>query len=76
MTQLDIIKSFLEDFDIQQKYGLTPDEVAQVTMSSQHSPDAQLLVGVIRQMVRVVEDGSTVNLAANRLNAHLETALR
>ena len=76
MTQLDIVKSFLEDSDIQQKYGLTPDEVAQVTMSSQHSPDAQLLVGLIRQMVRVVEDGSTVNLAANRLNAHLETALR
>lgn len=76
MTQLDIVKAFLEDADIQQKYSLTPDEVAQVTMSSQHGPDAQILVGLIRQMVHVVENGSTVNLAANRLNAHLETVLR
>lgn len=76
MTQLDIVKAFLEDADIQQKYGLMPDVVAQMTMSSTYSPDTQVMVGLIRQMVSVVESGSTVNLAVNRLNAHLETALR
>lgn len=77
MTQIDIVKAFLEDTDIQQKYSLTPDEVAQMTMSSQYNSDAQVLVSLIRQMVNVVEDsGTTVNLAASRLNAHLENALR
>lgn len=77
MTQLDLVKSFLEDAEIQQKYGLTPDEVAQMTMTSEYNPDAQLLVSLIRQLVNVVEDaGTTVNLAASRLNAHLENALR
>ncbi|GAB2564772.1 hypothetical protein [Spirosoma areae] len=77
MTQIDIVKAFLEDADIQQKYSLTPDEVTQMTMSSQHNAEAQVLVSLIRQMVNVVEDsGTTVNLAASRLNAHLENALR
>lgn len=77
MTQLDLVRSFLEDAEIQQKYGLTPDDVAQMTMTSQYNPDAQVLVSLIRHMVSVVEDDSTtVNSAASRLNAHLENALR
>ena len=75
MTQLELVKSFLDDADIQQKYGLTPGEVSQMTLTSQHNPDAQILVGLIRQMVNVVEEGSTVTLAANRLNAYLNTTL-
>ena len=75
MTQLDLVKSFLEDAEIQQKYGLTPNDISQMTLTSQHNADAQVLVGLIRQMVNVVEDGSTSNLAANRLNAHLNTTL-
>ena len=77
MTQLDLVKSFLADADIQQKYGLTPDDVAQMTMTSQYNPNAQVLVSLIRQLVNVVEDdGTTINLAASRLNAHLENILR
>ncbi len=78
MTQLDIVKAFLEDADIQTKYHIAPDEVAQLTMTSQQqNADAQLLVGLIRQMASVAGDsGTTINLAASRLNAHLETALR
>lgn len=77
MTQLDLVKSFLEDAAIQERYGLTPDDVAQMTMTSQYNPDAQVLVSLIRHMVSVVEDdNTTVNLAASRLNAHLENALR
>lgn len=77
MTQLDIVKSFLEDADIQEKYGLTPNEVSQMTLTSQHNAKAQVLVALVRQMVHVVEDNSTTtNLAASRLNAHLENALR
>ena len=77
MTQLDLVKSFLEDADIQDKYGLTPDDVAKMTMSSEYNPKAQILVSLIRQMMNVMEDsGTTVNLAASRLNAHLENALR
>ena len=77
MTQLDLVKSFLEDAEIQQKYGLSPDDVAQMIMSSEYNPTAQVLVSLIRQLVNVVEDsGTTVNLAASRLNAHLENTLR
>ena len=77
MTQLDLVKSFLEDAEIQQKYDLSPYDVAQMTMSSEYNPTAQVLVSLIRQLVNVAEDSSTtVNLAASRLNAHLENALR
>lgn len=77
MTQIDLVKSFLEDTEIQQKYGLNPTEVAHMTMSSQHNSEAQIFVSLIRQMISVVEDSSTtVNLAASRLNANLENALR
>ena len=77
MTQLDIIKAFLQDVEIQQKYGLTPDEVANMTMSSKHNTEAQVIVDLIRQMVNVVEDsGITVPTAASRLNGHLENILR
>ncbi|MBO0933295.1 hypothetical protein [Fibrella aquatilis] len=75
MTQLDIVKSFLEDSEIQEKYSLSPADVAQMTLTSHYNADAQVLVGLVRQMVNVVEDGSTPNLAANRLNAHLNTTL-
>lgn len=77
MTQLEIVKSFLEDTDIQAKYGLTPDDVAQMTMTTQYNANAQVLVGLIRQMVNVVEDKTkTTNVAAAVLNNHLENALR
>lgn len=77
MTQLDLVKSFLEDTNIQEKYGLTPDDVAQMTMTTQYNTNTQVLVGLIRQMVNVVEDASTTtNSAASRLNAHLENTLR
>lgn len=77
MTQLDLVKSFLEDTDIQEKYGLTPADVAQMTMNTQYNANAQVLVGLIRQLVNVVEDDNTTpNSAASRLNAHLENALR
>lgn len=77
MTQLDLVKSFLEDTAIQEKYGLTPTDVAQMTMTTQYNANAQVLVGLIRQLVNVVEDtGITPSSAASRLNAHLENALR
>ena len=76
MTQLDIVKAFLEDADIQQKYGLTPDEVAEMTMTSKYSPDTQILVSLIRRMVEVVEDRSkTTVIIGSILNQTLETAL-
>ncbi len=77
MTQLDLVKAFLEDAEIQQKYDLTPNDVAKMTMTSEYNPAAQILVSLIRQLVNVVEDaGTTTNLAAARLNAHLKTTLR
>ena len=77
MTQLNIVKAFLEDADIQQKYGLTPDVVAEMTMTSKYSPDPQVFVSLVRQMVTVVEDQSkTVNMVGSILNQTLETALR
>ena len=77
MTQLDIIKAFLQDTEIQQKYGLTPAEVNQMTMQSQFSEDAQVLVSLIRRMVMDVEDKSKTPLvAASAMNNLLETTLR
>ncbi len=77
MTQLDIVKAFLEDAEIQEKYGLTPADVAQMTMQSQYKSETQVLVGLIRRMVREVEDqGKSVNVAASLMNNSLENTLR
>ena len=77
MIQLDIVKAFLQDAEIQEKYGLTPADVDQMTTQSQYSGKAQLLVNLVRRMVMEVEDQSkTVNIAASVLNQTLETALR
>ena len=77
MTQLDIVKAFLQDAEIQEKYGLTPAEADQMTTQSQYTGKAQILVNLVRRMVMEVEDQSkTVNIAASVLNQTLETALR
>lgn len=77
MTQLDIVKAFLQDPDIQQKYALTPGEVDQMTMQSQPNANAQVIVNLIRRMVQEVEDQTkTVNVAASVMNQTLENALR
>lgn len=77
MTQLDIVKAFLQDTDIQQKYGLTPEEVDRLTMQSQPNASAKLLVDLIKRMVQDVEDRTkTVNAAASAMNLTLENAIR
>ena len=77
MTQLDIVKAFLQDTEIQEKYGLTPAEVDQMTTQSQYNGDAQLVVSLIRRMVMDVEDKSKTPLvAASAMNNLLETTLR
>ena len=76
MTQLDIVKAFLQDAEIQEKYGLTPAEVDQISLVSQHAPKAQILVNLIRRMVNEVEDPTkTVIVAASVLNQTLTNTL-
>lgn len=76
MTQLDIVKAFLQDAEIQQKYGLMPDEVDQITLVSQHAPKAQVLVNLVRRMVDEVENPTkTVTVAASVLNQTLNNSL-
>lgn len=77
MTQLDIVKAFLQDPDIQQKYGLTPDEVSRMTLQTQPNESAKILVDLIKRMVQDVEDTTkTPNAAAATMNLTLENALR
>lgn len=77
MTQLDVVKAFLNDETIQAKYNLTLDDVTQLTMTTQFNGEANTFVNLVRQLVSVTDDsGALVTTAAQRLNAHLETALR
>lgn len=77
MTQLDIVKAFLQDPQIQEKYGLTPDEVSRLTLQSQANSQAKVLVDLIKRMVKDVEDKSiTTKVAAATMNNTLENALR
>ncbi len=77
MTQLDIVKAFLQDAEIQQKYGLTPADINQMTTQTQFKEEAQVLVSIIRRMVMDVEDKSKTPLvAASAMNNLLETTLR
>ena len=73
MFQLEIIRSFLKDPKIQQKYGITATEVESLTMTSQHKSP---LVDVVRRMVKEVEDESSVTVAAAQLNLLLEKKLK
>lgn len=77
MTQLDIVKAFLQDTEIQEKYGLTPADIDQMTTQSQFNGDTQILVSLIRRMVMDVEDKmKTPLVAAAAMNNLLETTLR
>jgi hypothetical protein len=77
MIEPDIVKAFLQDAEIQEKYGLTSAEVDQMTTQSQFKGDAQILVSLIRRMVMDVEDKSKTTLvAASAMNNLLETTLR
>lgn len=77
MTQIEIVKAFLQDPQIQQKYSLTPDDVNRMTLQSQPNAEAKILVDLIKRMVQDVEDKSiTINVAAATMNRTLENALR
>lgn len=77
MTQLDIVKAFLEDPIIQQKYGLTSRDITEMTMNSTYNRDTQVIVNLVRRLVAEIDDKSkTVNLVAAALNQNLENALR
>lgn len=77
MTQLDIVKAFLQDTAIQKKYGLTPDEVTQMTLQSPPNASTNVLIDLIKRMVQDVEDNSkTINAAAATMNLTLENVLR
>ncbi|MBO3273495.1 hypothetical protein [Hymenobacter defluvii] len=73
MLQLEIIRSFLKDPKIQQKYGITATEVESLTMTSQHQSP---FIDVVRRMVKEVEDESSVTVAAAQLNLLLEKKLK
>jgi hypothetical protein len=77
MTQLELVKAFLQDPEIGEKYDLTPADLEQMTPQSTYAGKTQVFVQLVRRMVAEVEDQSkTVNTAAAVLNQTLETALR
>jgi hypothetical protein len=73
MFQLEIVKSFLKDPTIQQKYGISASEVETLSLTSQHKSP---FVDVVRRMVKEVEDESTITVAAAQLNLLLEKKLK
>lgn len=73
MFQLEIVKSFLKDPTIQQKYGISINEVETLSLTSQHKSP---FVDVVRRMVKEVEDESTITVAAAQLNLLLEKKLK
>lgn len=77
MTQLDIVKSFLQDTEIGEKYGLSPTDLAQMTLQSQYTGKTQVLVQLVRRMAEEMEKNqpATPNVVASILNKTLETAL-
>ncbi len=77
MTQIDIVKAFLQDSIIQEQYSLTADEVSRMDLQTQPGTEAKVLVDLIKRMVQDVEDKSkTINAVASTMNLTLENALR
>jgi hypothetical protein len=77
MNQLEIVRAFLTDPLIQQKYGLSPNDIAQMTMQSHFVGEAEVLANVLRRMVSDADDpNKSVNVAAAALNQLLNNALQ
>lgn len=77
MIQLDVLRAFLDDANIQEKYGITAEQVAQMTLSTPFTGEAGTFIDLVRRMVKEVEDqNTTTNAVASRLNAYLENTLR
>lgn len=74
MNKLEILKSFLKDEIIMQKYGISQKDIDEVTPTSV-SPN--IMISFLQNLVAVVEsDKQTINTAASNLNSFLENKLR
>ena len=76
-NKLEIVKYFLSDKEIQQKYGLDENEVANMTMSALHAEDAQILKDLIWQLVKLVDENDiSINSKASQLYRYLDNMLK
>ena len=73
MNQLEILKAFLQDKSIMQKYGISQKEIDEITLSTISS---NKMITFLKHLVYIVENEKTVNTAASNLNKFLEQNLR
>jgi hypothetical protein len=74
MNKLEIIKTFLEDDEIMEKYHFSNDEVENLSLSSLHQNS---IISLVQHAVGIIENETyTTNTAAANLNSFLENRLR
>lgn len=74
MDKIKILKSFLEDDIIKEKYGISQKDVDTVALTPVSS---NVMIAFLQNLVMVIEDDKyTVNTAASNLNTFLENKLR
>ena len=74
MNRLEILKAFLQDAEIMQKYGIKQKELDDLTLSTS-SPN--LFITLVQQFVGLVEEEKrTETTIVSNLNQFLEQKLR
>ena len=74
MNKLDILKSFLRDDFIMQKYGIRQKDIDELTLTS---PTTNMMILLLRKFIDLVDtSSSTTTTAASNINQFLEQRLR
>ena len=74
MKKIEILKSFLEDDIVKEKYGISQKDIDTVGLTPSSS---NVMIAFLQNLVMVIEDDKyTVNTAASNLNTFLENKLR
>lgn len=73
MNRLEVLKTFLDDEFIQEKYNISQDDIDNIDLSSSHPNN---FIALLQHALSLIEnDTYTVNTAASNINSFLDNIL-
>ncbi len=73
MNRIEVLRALLDDEEIQKKYSLSKEEIANIDLSKSHQND---FVALLQHATSLIEnDTYTINTAASNLNSFLDNRL-
>jgi hypothetical protein len=71
--QIETLKTFLSDPEIQAQYGIDKEKVKSITMTS---PENNIMVVLIKELIIKQAEANSNNIAASQLNTLLDNRLK